>query len=165
MVVGSKKQMTMKKILNIMFAAVAICLTAACQKEDGPEVTVDPAIVGEWHLSTVEVDGAFQTYPYDVYLAINNDGTFELYQKSGTQVRYTKFTGTCKSEGQILSGVYSSGTPWGDSYTAIVSGGLLVLTSSDGVEVQEFTKESLSQEEKLAANISTRANDEMAPIL
>ena len=138
----------MKKILNIMFAAVAICLTAACQKEDGPEVTVDPAIVGEWHLSTVEVDGAFQTYPYDVYLAINNDGTFELYQKSGTQVRYTKFTGTCKSEGQILSGVYSSGTPWGDSYTAIVSGGLLVLTSSDGVEVQEFTKESLSQEEK-----------------
>ena len=157
--------MTMKKIINIMFAAVAICFTAACQKEEGTKVIVDPAIVGEWHLSTVEVDGAVQTYPYDVYLSLNSDGTFELYQKSGTQVRYTKYTGTCTSEGQVLSGVYSSGTPWGDSYTAIVSGGLLVLTSSDNVEVQEYTKESLSEEEKLAANISTRAIEEVAPIL
>jgi hypothetical protein len=147
-----------------MFAAVAICLTAACQKEEIKDI-VDPAIVGEWHLSTVEVDGAVQKYSYDVYFAINNDGTFELYQKSGTQTRYTKFTGTCKSEGNVLSGVYSSGTPWGTSYTALVSGGMLVLTSADGVEVQEYTKESLSQEEKLAANISTRAMDEMAPIL
>jgi hypothetical protein len=156
--------MTMKKIFNIMFAAVAICLTAACQKEEIKDI-VDPAIVGEWHLSTVEVDGAVQKYSYDVYFAINNDGTFELYQKSGTQTRYTKFTGTCRSEGNVLSGVYSSGTPWGTSYTALVSGGMLVLTSADGVEVQEYTKESLSQEEKLAADISTRAMDEMAPIL
>ena len=157
--------MTMKKILNIIFAAVAICFTAACQKEDVIKDVVDPSIVGEWHLSTVEVDGAVQNYAYDVYLTINKDCTFELYQKSGTQTRYTKFTGTCKSEGQVLSGVYSSGTPWGTSYSAIVSGGMLVLTSADGVEVQEYTKESLSQEEKLAANISTRAMDETAPIL
>ena len=156
--------MTMKKILNIMFAAVAICFTAACQKEEVKDI-VDSAIIGEWHLSTVEVDGAVQKYSYDVYFAINNDGTFELYQKSGTQTRYTKFTGTCKSEGNQLSGVYSSGTPWGTSYTALVSGGMLVLTTADGVEVQEYTKESLSQEEKLAANISTRSMDEIAPIL
>lgn len=154
----------MKKIFNIMFAAVAICLTAACQKEEIKD-SVDPAIVGEWHLSSVEVDGAIQNYSYDVYLTINNDCTFELYQKSGTQVRYTKFTGTCKSEGKVLSGVYSSGTPWGDSYNAIISGNMLVLTSSDGMEVQEYTKESLSQEDKAAANISTRAKDEEAPIL
>ena len=147
-----------------MFVAVAICFTAACQKEEVRNI-VDPAIVGEWHLSTVEVDGAVQKYSYDVYFAINNDGTFELFQKSGTQTRYTKYTGTCKSEGNVLSGVYSSGTPWGTSYTALVSGGMLVLTSADGVEVQEYTKESLSQEEKLAANISTRAMDEIAPIL
>ena len=147
-----------------MLAAVAICFTAACQKEEVKEI-VDPAIVGEWHLSTVEVDGTVQNYTYDVYFAISNDGTFELYQKSGTQTRYTKYTGTCKSEGNVLSGVYSSGTPWGASYTALVSGGMLVLTSADGVEVQEYTKEALSQEEKLAANISTRAMDEIAPIL
>ena len=147
-----------------MFAAVAICFTAACQKEEVKDI-VDSAIIGEWHLSTVEVDGAVQKYSYDVYFAINNDGTFELYQKSGTQTRYTKFTGTCKSEGNQLSGVYSSGTPWGTSYTALVSGGMLVLTTADGVEVQEYTKESLSQEEKLAANISTRSMDEIAPIL
>ena len=42
---------------------------------------------------------------------------------------------------------------------------MLVLTSADGVEIQEYTKESLSQEEKLAANISTRAIEETAPIL
>lgn len=157
--------MTMKKILNIMIAAVAICFAAACQKEEVVKDNVDPAIVGEWHLSTVEVDGAVQKYAYDVYLIINNDCTFELYQKSGTQTRYTKFTGTCKSEGNVLSGVYSSGVAWGSSYSAIVSGGMLVLTSADGVEIQEYTKESLSQEEKLAANISTRAIEETAPIL
>ena len=156
--------MTMKKIFNIMIAAVAICLTAACQKEEIKD-TVDSAIVGEWHLSTVEVDGTVQTCSYDVYLTINSDCTFELYQKSGTQSRYTKHTGTCKSEGKVLSGVYSSGESWGDSYTATISGNTLVLTSSDGLEVQEYTKESLSQEEKLAANVSTRAMDEDAPIL
>ena len=165
MVDGSKKQMTMKKIFNIMFAAVAICFTAACEKVEVKD-SVDPAIVGEWHLSTIEVDGAQQNYPYDVYLTINSDCTFELYQKSGTQVRYTKFTGTCKSEGKILSGVYDSGKSWGDSYTAIISANMLVLTSSDGIEVQEYVKESLSQEEKLNASISTRAGEEAAePVL
>ena len=147
-----------------MFAAVAICFTAACEKVEMKD-TVDPALVGEWHLSTVEVNETVQNYPYDVYLSINEDCTFELYQKSGTQIRYTKFVGTCKSEGKTLSGVYSSGKAWADSYTAVVSGGMLVLTSSDGVEVQEYTKESLSPEEKLAANISTRATVEAAPIL
>ena len=59
--------MTMKNILNIMFAAVALCLTAACQKEEVKD-SVNPAFVAEWHLSTVEVDGAVQNYPFDVYL-------------------------------------------------------------------------------------------------
>lgn len=161
---GSKKQMTMKKIFNLMFAAVAICLTAACQKEEIKD-SVNPELIGEWHLSTVEVDGAVQSYPYDVYLTINNDCTFELYQKSGTQMRYTKFTGTCKSEGKVLSGVYASGTPWGDSYNASVEGDVLVLISSDGVEMQEYKKESLSAEEKLAADISTKSAMEIAHIL
>ena len=164
MVDGSKKRMTMKNILNIMFAAVALCLTAACQKEEVKD-SVNPAFVAEWHLSTVEVDGAVQNYPFDVYLTINADCTFELYQKSGTQTRYTKFTGVCKSEGKVLSGIYSSGTPWGDTYTASVEGDVLVLMSSDGVEMQEYVKESLSEEEKLAADISTRSTDTVEPIL
>ena len=155
--------MTMKKIFNIMIAAVAICLTAACQKEEIKD-SVNPALVGEWHLSTVEVDGAVQNYPYDVYLTINGDCTFELYQKSGTQMRYTKFTGFCKSEGKILSGTYSSGKEWGDAYNAEVAGDTLILTSSDGVEIQEYVKEALSQEEKQNASVSTRAVMDM-PIL
>lgn len=162
---GSKKQMTMKKIFNIMFAAVAICLTAACQKEEIKD-SVNPELIGEWHLSTVEVDGAVQSYPYDVYLTISNDCTFELYQKSGTQMRYTKFTGTCKSEGNILKGAYSSGTPWGDEYAADIEGSSLILLSSDGVERQEYIKESLSEKDKAEANVSTRSTaDVMSPIL
>lgn len=148
-----------------MFAAVAICFAAACQKEEIKD-TVDPAIVGEWHMSSIEVDGKVQEYPYDVYLIINSDCTFELYQKSGDQTRYTKFTGTCKSEGGILSGVYSSGMPWGDAYTALIEGDKLILMSSDGVEIQEYVKESLSQEQKLDSDISTRAVAEtMTPVL
>ena len=156
--------MTMKKILNIMFAAVAICLSAACQKDEIKD-SVDSAIVGEWHLSTVEVNGTVQIYSYDVYLTIHSDCTFELYQKSGTQTRYTKFTGTCKSEGRVLSGVYVSGTPWGESYTTTVSDNTLTLTSSNGIEIQEYTRESLALEEKLAADISTRSTTGVVPIL
>ena len=156
--------MTMKKIFNIMIAAVAICLTAACQKEITNVSVISPEYVGEWHLSTVEVDGALQDYPYDVYLSINSDCTFELYQKSGTQMRYTKFTGTCRSEGKILTGIYSSGEKWGDAYTADVLGNTLILTSSDGIEIQEYVKEPLSQAEKQNASVSTRAVMDM-PIL
>ena len=156
----------MKKIFNIMIAAVAICLTAACQKEITNVSVISPEYVGEWHLSTVEVDGAVQNYPYDVYLTINGDCTFELYQKSGDQIRYTKYTGTCKSEGNILKGAYSSGTPWGDEYAADIEGSSLILLSSDGVERQEYIKESLSEKDKAEANVSTRsAADVMSPIL
>ena len=144
----------MKRLLYI-FAIAALALTG-CQKDNQP--TLEEMICGEWRGAELVADAG-------IYISFISDGTFELYQKSGTQVRYTKFTGTCRSEGQVLSGVYGSGAPWGDSYTALVSGGMLVLTSSDGVEVQEYTKESLSQEDKLAANISTRASDETSPIL
>ena len=157
--------MTMKKIFNIMFAAVAICFTAACQKEEIKD-TVDSAIVGEWHLSTVEVDGVALTNSDDVYLSINNDCTFELYQKSNSQMRYTKYSGSCKTEGNIFTGKYVSGKSLnGDPYTWRIESGNLILMPAGGLEVQEYTKGSLSQEEKLAANISTRATSEDAPIL
>lgn len=155
--------MTMKKIFNILFAATALCLTAACQKEVITD-SVNPAIVGEWHLSTVEFDGKVQNYPFDVYLTINSDCSFELYQKSGSQTRYDRFTGTCKSEGNLLLGVYSSGTKWGDTYTATVEGDTLILTNSDGTEIQEYIKESLDAEQKSDANFMTRANT-ASPIL
>ena len=165
MVDGSKKRMTMKKIFNIMFAAVAICFSAACQKEEIKD-TVNSAIVGEWHLSTVEVDGTIQKYAIDVYLTINSDCTFELYQKSGTEMRYTKYSGSCKTEGNIFTGKYISGRPLnGAPYTFSIEGGNLILMTADGLEVQEYTKGSLSQEDKLAADISTKAVSEVAPIL
>jgi hypothetical protein len=159
------KYIKMKRILNIIIAAVTLVLTAACQKEETKN-TIDPAIVGEWHLSIVEIDGKIQQqWPYDVYLTINSDCTFELYQKSGDQTRYTKFTGTCQSKGNVLSGIYASGAEWGDSWTTSIEDDTLTLTSSDEVEVNVYIRESLDMQDKIDAEISTKAGIGMAPIL
>ena len=127
---------------------------------------VDPSIVGEWHLINTEYNGESLNKHVDVYFVINSDCTFELYQKGSSQSRYTKHTGTCKTEDGVLMGTYSTGKAWGDSYAVSVEGDMLTLLNSDGTELQEYKKESLAQAEKDAADISTRSeSDIIEPIL
>ena len=91
-----------------------------------------------------------------MYLCINADCTFELYQKSGTQSeRYEKYTGTCSSENGILSGVYSNGKPWGSKYTFsftfIVDG--MILKSYNLIEVQQYYKVTIPEKVKAEATL------------
>ena len=156
----------MKRLINMMTGAVMLLgMMTSCGKEPAAD-TVDKAIVGEWHLAEVIYDGnSVNDIPVDVYLKIEGNCKFELYQKAEGQLRYTKFTGTCKTENGILSGVYSSGTAWGDEYATAIVDEMLELTNSDMLEVQRFEKNALSDEEKADAVLSTRADMDISPIL
>ena len=155
----------MNRITNIILTiAAVICLAASCQKEDlGP--TLDKALVGTWHLSETVVDGeTLDSKVADVYLVLNSDCTFALYQKTGSQTdRYDLYTGVCSSERGILSGTYASGDSWGSSYKYKVSGSSLTLTSSDNMEEQIYDKDSLP--ENIKVNADTKSAEAMAPIL
>ena len=163
----------MKRIFNIISTVIVLLgLSTACSKEPAA-VTLDASLVGEWHKVEVLYDGEEVEIPVDVYLVLNENCTFVLYQKFlGTtstdqeaQDRYTRFTGTCKFENNVLSGVYSSGREWNESYYAEIVGEMLQLTTSDYLEVQTYRKEALSAVEKANAAISTKANTEISPVL
>ena len=151
-----------------MIGIAAITLMAAgCGKESvTPQESMEAALVGEWHLAQTEVDGTVLDTQSDVYLAINSDCTFELYQKSGDMLRYTKFTGSCSLKGNKLSGTYSDGTPWGSIYTAEVDGAVLILTNETQNEVQKYNKEAISEEIKDEADVKSNAYTyDVEPIL
>jgi hypothetical protein len=159
----------MKKLINI-FIAFAILLTGviSCQKEDVPAQKeenptpnetvggINSRLVGEWHLFKTLSDGIEVNQDIDVYLSINADCSFELYQKSGTQSeRYFKYTGTCSSEDDILSGKYSDGMPWGAKYTfKFILGGML-LESYNMIEIQHYNKAAIPDEVKAEATLIT----------
>ena len=104
----------------------------------------------------------------DIYLCINSDCTFELYQKSGTQsVRYDKFTGTCKTEDGVLTGIYSNGKPWGGKYIFKVTADELLLKTTNLLEEQKYKKVQIPSDVKENANLALTkaAGAESTPIL
>lgn len=155
----------MKRIANIILTlAAAVCVASSCQKEDlGP--ALDKALVGTWHLAETIVDGTeLDAKAADVYLVLNSDCTFALYQKTGSQTdRYDLYTGTCSAEGGVLTGTYASGTPWGSSYKYKVTGTSLTLTTSDLMEEQVYDKASLP--EGIKVNADTKSAETAAPVL
>lgn len=126
---------------------------------------MDKALVGTWHLAETVVDGeTLDSKLADVYLVLNSDCTFALYQKTGSQTdRYDLFTGECHSKDGILSGTYASGDSWGSAYKYKVSGTSLTLTSSDLMEEQVYDKESLP--EGIKVNADTKSTETTVPIL
>lgn len=154
--------MNMKRIANIILTlAAAVCMAVSCQKD---EASLDRALVGTWHLDVTTVDGTELNADVDVYLVLNSDKTFALYQKTGSQdKRYDLYTGNCEAESGVLTGTYSNGTPWGSSYKYKASGSSLTLTSSDNMEEQVYVKESLPTDMKV--NPDTKSAESQTPIL
>ena len=151
----------MKRFINIFIGFAAILgLTVSCEKPDMDieTATIDPSITGEWHLQEILAEGTLVSEGLDCYMLINTDGTFELYQKSGTQsLRFDRFTGTCAYENNILSGVYSNGKPWGSKYTVSIEGDILILKSFNLLEVQKYKKTTIPEDVKTNCNTDTRA--------
>lgn len=86
------------------------------------------AWVGEWMLTSWTGD---QSLAGKVYIELKGDNTCDIYQNVNT-TGYAKFPGTyaVTERGGVteLSGSYSDGKPWGDSYTFTATADKLTLT-------------------------------------
>lgn len=149
--VDGYKNMNMKKLIYILTATAALmALTWSCQKSESGDSNghgLDMEIVGDWHLSETMSEHNPDIEMPDVYLRINPDGSFELYQKSGTQsLRHDLFTGTCSTKDGILSGTYSSGHPWASKweYEFVIDG--MILTSFNLLEVNRYVRTEIPED-------------------
>lgn len=124
--------------LNILCGAAALLLTAvSCQKEGGSS---SASIVGNWELTSIETKSAkIGDTPVSVSLSFNSDGTFSMEQLIGVG-RSSTYSGTYTLEGDKLSGKYSDGKAWADTYTAAITQETMTLTSSNGKETDTYKR-------------------------
>lgn len=158
--------MNMRKTIKNIICAAMVIFAAGCSKPSNDIQSLDGKLVGEWHLTQTEYDGSVLETNSDVRIAFNADCTFELFQKSGDQTRYTKFCGTCNFDGKTLSGTYNDGTPWGSAYQVSLSGDTLTLTNDTLTETQTYTKEAISEDIRNNADIKVKSTDnDIIPVL
>lgn len=100
------------------------------------------SIVGSWELCDYQTKSVtIGQQPVSVFVDFASDGTFELRQKTGSEQRFTEYSGTWNLAGDILSGKYVDGSSWASTYTVTLSGDKLTLTSSTiPAEVMTFQK-------------------------
>ncbi len=123
-------------------------------------------VVGEWHLS--EWSGiAPGDFDFDAYIALNEDRSFSIYQKV-EQLKYQLYTGTYSVTNTILSGVYTSGSNWGSSYTASLDADnrTLTLVSSTGVtETSVYVRESIPSNVRSGVRAMSVRSEVFKPLL
>lgn len=140
----------MKKILYIISAIATLLFATSCEKESG----VLNQLAGEWHC-TVEDSGVTQ----DVYLSLEADGQFEMYQKTGEgPYWYTSGKYTLDTESMVLSGVYSDKYPWKYSYKVSVSASSLQMTAVENkTYMVSYSKETIPAEVRAKSLPLTKA--------
>ena len=121
------------------------------------------ALVGTWNLINV-TDTRSVTIgeeEVDVYIVFAADevtatkaaagepsvatGTFTLYQMLGTG-RYRTFRGTWTLTDDLMTGVYSNGTPWGAEYVVTLDDAETRLTMAAPTETCVYTRATLPAE-------------------
>ena len=109
------------KITKIFVAILALCAAVACNPNNGgnnggggvDDIWGDNGSpVGEWALTEWNKSNDL---PFGVYLCLNEDNTFDLYQHT-SNVLWVHYTGTYSLKGNTLSGVYSDGESWANDY-------------------------------------------------
>ena len=135
------------KITKIFVAILALCTFAACEPNSGnnggggvDDVWSDNGSpVGEWVLTEWN---SSKDLPFGVYLQLNEDNTFDLYQHTSS-VLWVHYTGTYSLNGTTLSGVYSDGESWATSYTIkyskVAEPKQILLTSPDNKGIYTAT--------------------------
>lgn len=118
--------MPMKTMLRLFTALLVVSVLFACSKKSGSDDGADTGSAGSaekgWKLVSWAGSTAISGY---VYLQLEEeDLTFVLYQQVGNLAtygyrRYTgtyTLTGNSETGGVLLSGIYSDGTAWKDTY-------------------------------------------------
>lgn len=134
----------MKRLMTICLATVLLSCLSSCRKESKPEEVF--SITGDWNITSVTTKSAvIGSQTVDVYLRFSEDGTFFMYQKTGS-ARYECFTGTWTLDSRVLGGRYSDGTPWAARYNVSREGRTMTLESiTTPVEVSVYTETSIPQ--------------------
>lgn len=125
-----------QNFVKYAFVAALMLLLWSCTGPLGEETPVID-ISGEWKLESVgNLDGNVEIkstgeFELSVYLAFDEDGNFELFQRLGER-RYRSYSGTWTLEGNVLSGLYGGkqSTPWATSYAVKIEddGAVLVMS-------------------------------------
>ena len=125
------------KQLNIILIAFCAVLFLACGKEKDAA-----SIVGSWEMCDYQTKSVtIGEQSVTVIVAFSSDGTFTLYQKTGSEMRFAEYSGSWTLAGDMLSGKYEDGSPWASTYTAELSEDRLTLISSTvPAEVMTFTR-------------------------
>ena len=151
----------MKKILYFL-TALAMIAISSCKPEEKPsnEEPMDykAHLTGEWHCAPAQYDA-------DIYIAFNQDGSFDLYQKIGDG-RHRHYSGRWNSEDSILSGTYSDGSPWGSTYQLVFNdANTLVLTATDSSEeaMTYARKEIPAQVKENSINVKSADEPDYSP--
>lgn len=140
--------MKMKKLLYILSA---LLLLAGCGKDKGDKkLSLEEKICGEWHCTSLAVSG-------DIYLDLNEDKTFEMYQKLG-EGAYRLYRGTWNLEANLLTGRYNDGEDWAAAYTVAMSDKFLTLISqNDAAEETEYVKCEIPAEVKETCEVVVKS--------
>jgi hypothetical protein len=115
------KEFKIMKISKIFVAILALCAFIACEPNNNnnggggvDDIWGDNGSpVGEWTLTEWN---SSRDLPFGVYISLNEDNTFDLYQHT-SDVLWVHYTGTYTLNGSTLSGVYSDGVSWATDYT------------------------------------------------
>lgn len=130
----------MMKKYFIYAVAVLLCLVSGCKKDDQSPEKKEYSIEGFWELKSVETKAYIGSEQVSVYLSLKS-GSFELYQKIGSQAgHYKKFTGTyLYSEGK-LSGKYSDSSSLATIYDVALEENTMAMSSSGGHETDIYSR-------------------------
>ena len=142
----------MKKVLYIL---TALLLLAACGEKNSDPVKKEPTfeekLCGEWHSNTLPVEDA------DIYLQLNIDKTFELYQKIG-EGAHRLYRGTWNVEENVLTGVYNDGESWSAAYEVTLNDKFMTLISqNDAAESSIYVKEEIPAEIKETCEVMVKS--------
>jgi hypothetical protein len=129
------------KLTKIFFAVIAL-LAVACIPNggqggnSGTKWENSGSLIGEWSLSSWA--GSADAAP-KVYIVFNEDQTFDMYQQSYSVIWF-RYDGTWSLNGTTLSGKYSDGESWADSYKYSLDneGNLLLQSVSNSSEISVY---------------------------
>ncbi len=113
----------------------------------GPTVEVTKnAISGEWVLSAWS--GGTLPASTQIYLKVDGDNSFKLYQKNVNYAGVVLFQGTYTLDeaNALISGKYSDGVDWGSSYSLSVTADTMKWTVSGKSESSTFTRQPIPAE-------------------
>lgn len=141
----------MKKLLYILSTALIL---AACGK-DKPVEDKGPSlreqIVGSWHSMSLPVDG-------DIYISLDEGGTFELYQKIGDG-RHHLYRGTWNIAEDILTGKYNDGEDWAAAYKVDIKDNVLSMTSNNSAaETSTYQRSEIPSEVKETCEVVVKSS-------